>query len=687
MSRPNWRELFQNANTQTQARDLFNQTSARALEDLQFVRFHGALSPGDVAVLCVLRNEAARLPLFFEHYKKLGVDRFFMVDNDSSDGSADILLAEPRADVFHTKASFERSYFGLYWYNGLVQAYCRGHWVVMADADELLVFDGMETHDLKSLAAWLERQGTDRAYVPMIDLYTSGAIGSRKRSVSEIVAHDSWFDIKGYRTERYPAGWIFVGGPRERLFNTEDRNQPHWISKYPFFRATDNTVLFDYHFLWPWDQEYRGPDAAFLHLKILDDFVERCAINEQEHQHAYNSHAYWIINQRIAELTSLVATDADSRPYDGPASLIRHGLLMPIDWNAGLASGEKPLKGPATLRSGKQGNWLATLPASGLVWSRFEEYNQISDQALDKHLETIRCRGPLAIGEIGVICILRNEVERLPLFFEHYKQLGVNRFFMVDNCSEDGSHELLLAEPSAEVFLAHGSFVEGNYGLYWTNGLARKYCNGNWIATPDADELMVYDGMEQRDLADLGAWLEARGRDRMFSIMVDVYPSGNIATKRRSISDILAEDCWFDSEGYDLEPNYGGWLITGGPRHRVFNRGQASPYKHWISKHPFFRMGMNRAIVSHHWIWPMDWRKSEPHSALLHLKLMDDFIDRSARYEVEGQHDDDSRSYKLINERLAEMAGVEFFHPNSRRYRGPKSLIRYRVMQSIDWDK
>src|SRR5436190_3910005 len=391
------------------------------------------------------------------------------------------------------------------WYNGLARAYCRGHWIVMADADELLVFDGMESHDIKAFAAWLECQGTDRAFAPMIDLYTSGAIGSRRRSVSEIVAHDSWFDTEGYRTVRYPSGWIFIGGPRERLFNTEDRKQPHWISKYPFCRVTDNTVLFDNHFLWPWDRNYRGPDAAFLHLKILDDFVERCAINEQENQHAHDSHAYWIINQRIAELPALIALDDNSQRYEGPASLIRHGLLLPIDWNAGPASGEKAVKGTATLWPGKQRNWLSTLPWSGLVWKHFDEYNQISDQALDEYLETIRCRGPLAPDEIGAICVVRNEAARLPLFFDHYKKLGVNRFFMVDNGSDDGTHELLLAEASADVFVAHASFVEGNYGLYWSNGLARKHCIGNWILTTDADELMVYEGMEERGLAELGA--------------------------------------------------------------------------------------------------------------------------------------------------------------------------------------
>lgn len=682
---PEWRKLFHDPHMQGAAREAFNDVSSRAYrEELKPLRLRGRLAPGETAVLCVLRNEAARLPLFFEHYKKLGFDRFFMVDNASTDGTRELLLAEPMADVFHSEASYHASYFGLYWYNAIAQVHCHGNWILMADADELLVYDGCETRDIHAFAGWLERQGADRAYAPMVDLYTSGAIGSRTRSMAEIVAQDAWFDTRGYRTERYPSGWILIGGPRERLFNTQERRHPHWVSKYPFFRMTDETVLFDSHFLWPWDRDRRAPDAAFLHLKILDDFIERCAVNEEENEHAFDSVAYRIINQRIEELPELVAVDERSRRYEGPASLIRHGFLSAIDWENG--------KGPwaAELPSAQTEaprNWLATLPPSCLIWDRRDDYNRLSQESLETQFRVVRTAGDLAPGEIAVVCVLRNEVTRLPLFFEHYKRLGVSRFLMIDNASEDGSHEVLLAEPMADVFVAHASFVEGNQGLYWINGLARKYCQGHWVLNADADELLVYDGMESRGLPELARWLELHGRDRLFTMMVDVYPSRPIGAEPRAIEDFLAEDCWFDSEGYTLEAGPGGWLLTGGPRHRMFNPGRAIPYRHWVSKYPFFRMEANKAIVNQHWIWPVDWRQRPPQSAFLHLKLLDDFIERSARYEREGQHDSGSESYRLINERMAQMAKVEFYHPQSRRYRGPKSFVRYRIMQSIDWGK
>ena len=685
-TRPPWREIFQKQQSQWPARDAFNEISAQALaRDLQAVRFRGPLIEGEVGLICVLRNESARLPLFFEHYRALGVDRFFMIDNASSDGSADLLLAEPRADVFTTSASYLGSYNGIYWYNAIAQAYGRDHWLLMADADELLVYSGMGKHDLKAFAAWLENNGCDRVYAPMIDLYVSGVIGKQRRSVAEAVATDCWFDTTGYRIRRSPAGWILTGGPRERLFNTETEKFPHWISKYPFFRMKEETVLFDGHFLWPWDRNFRGPEAALLHLNMLDDFIDRCAVREQENQGGSNSAAYRLINQRIAKGSALRAAYEGSRRYSGPDSLVAESMLLPVRWTATAdARDHTPDFPPAASHGGM--NWGYTLPQSGIVWKRRDEFNALSHHSLSSHMRELRCRGALAQGEIGAICIVRNEVDRLPLFFEHYKALGVDRFFMVDNLSNDGTHELLMDEPAADVFMAHASFNDGSGGLYWANGIAREYCRNNWIVRSDADELLVYDGMERHSLARLRDWLVGQGWDRLYAMMLDVYPSGDLGVEKRSIRDILTGDCWFDSEGYELIAGAGGWLLTGGPRHRLL-REDGEAYTHWLSKYPFFQVTDEAAIVDHHWLWPVDWTQRRPQGTLLHLKLMDDFIERSADFEREEQHAAASGAYKAMNRQMARMAGVNFLHAQSRRYRGTQSLLRYRVMSAIDWRK
>ncbi len=52
------------------------------------------IEKNQVLLFSILRNESLRLPHFLEYYKSLGVDRFFFVDNNSSDSSKEIISRE-----------------------------------------------------------------------------------------------------------------------------------------------------------------------------------------------------------------------------------------------------------------------------------------------------------------------------------------------------------------------------------------------------------------------------------------------------------------------------------------------------------------------------------------------------------------------------------------------------------------
>ena len=316
-------------------REAFNAVSARSLsEQLTTVRFAGPLALGDLPLICVVRNERARLPLFFRHYRELGVTRFLMIDNGSSDGTRELLLAQDGVDVLDARASFRDSYCGAYWTNALAHAHCRGRWVLRADADELLVYDGMESHPLPDLARLLDATGFDRLYAPMLDLYSSAAFAGGERGIEQIFAGDSWFDSEGYELARWKEGWYLTGGPRARLFNREGKqNYSHWLSKYPFFHMDAAKALFNPHYMWPFDQVTKGPMAALLHLKLFDDFPERSATFAREKRHAHHSLAYRLYNEVMREQASMSAMHAQSRRYRGPKSLLRHRMMLPLDWS------------------------------------------------------------------------------------------------------------------------------------------------------------------------------------------------------------------------------------------------------------------------------------------------------------------------------------------------------------------
>ena len=61
-----------------------------------------AIRPGDILAFVTVRNEAQRLPYFLEHHRRLGVDHFLIVDNDSDDGSRDWLAGQPDVSLWDT---------------------------------------------------------------------------------------------------------------------------------------------------------------------------------------------------------------------------------------------------------------------------------------------------------------------------------------------------------------------------------------------------------------------------------------------------------------------------------------------------------------------------------------------------------------------------------------------------------
>src|SRR5262252_7808355 len=98
-----------------------------------------AFTPETRVVVCVVKNEALRLPYWLDYYRSMGFDRFVFVDNSSTDGTLELLLAQPDAYVFATTEPYAASKYGVTWTNAVLDAVCDGRWTLVADADELLV--------------------------------------------------------------------------------------------------------------------------------------------------------------------------------------------------------------------------------------------------------------------------------------------------------------------------------------------------------------------------------------------------------------------------------------------------------------------------------------------------------------------------------------------------------------------
>ena len=125
--------------------------------------------------------------------------------------------------------------------------------------------------------------------------------------------------------------------------------------------------------------------------------------------------------------------------------------------------------------------------------------------------------------EIRVILIAHNEITRLPFLLDYYRKLGVNRFFVVDDKSTDGTREYLLAQPDCHVFDPSNTYRESQTGRHWRALLLNTYGADHWTLVLDADELLVYPHCEHVNLKQLCNYLDSVKARVFFAFMLDLY--------------------------------------------------------------------------------------------------------------------------------------------------------------------
>ncbi|WJS83393.1 glycosyltransferase family 2 protein [Paracoccus sp. TOH] len=274
---------------------------ARALRPVQ--NRTDAIRPGDILVFVTLRNELIRLPWFFDHYRKLGVQHFLVVDNASADGSAEWLAGQLDVSLWRTEASYKESRFGMDWLNALLRRYGSGHWCLTVDPDEFLIYPHHDTRPLQALTDWLDAGGIRSFSAMLLDMYPKGSLVSQPyRAGQDPFEIARWFDPANYTIRKnweYGNLWI-QGGPRGRAFFADDPGNGPALNKIPLVRwERSYAYVSSTHMLLPRSlnivyDEHGGEKASgcLLHAKFLSTFVEKSAEELTRRQHYADSQEY-----------------------------------------------------------------------------------------------------------------------------------------------------------------------------------------------------------------------------------------------------------------------------------------------------------------------------------------------------------------------------------------------------------
>ncbi len=261
------------------------------------------IKPDDILVFSTIRNEKPRLAYFLDYYRKLGAEHFLFVDNDSQDGSRELLQEQPDVSLWTTKNSYKRSRFGVDWLNGLKAKYAVGHWVLVVDVDEFLVYPFCDSRSLRALTDWLDAASVKSFGTLLLDMYPKGDVDDAKVTEGQNpIEVAEYFDASNYfveRNEKYGNLWI-QGGPRLRAFFRDKPQFAPALNKTPLVKwSRGNVYVSSTHTLLPRGlnqvyDEWGGvkPCGCLLHAKFLETFTEKAAEEKTRQQHYAASREY-----------------------------------------------------------------------------------------------------------------------------------------------------------------------------------------------------------------------------------------------------------------------------------------------------------------------------------------------------------------------------------------------------------
>lgn len=272
----------------------------------------GRIQQDDILLFCTLRNERKRLPYFLSYYRNLGVGHFLFVDNGSDDGSREYLQHQPDVSLWSTDASYSEARFGMDWLNWLLLRYAHGHWALVVDADEFLVYPFCDTRPIRALTDWMDGLGVRSLGAMLLDMYPKGPLEQADvREGEDPFREACWFDAGNYSfsvNQKYQNLWI-QGGPRARAFFADSADAAPALNKIPLVRWHRNYVFASStHALLPRELNHvydaEGGErisAVLMHAKLDQDFAARAEEEVARNQHYQNSREYRAYREAIPE--------------------------------------------------------------------------------------------------------------------------------------------------------------------------------------------------------------------------------------------------------------------------------------------------------------------------------------------------------------------------------------------------
>ncbi len=280
-------------------------------------------------------------------------------------------------------------------------------------------------------------------------------------------------------------------------------------------------------------------------------------------------------------------------------------------------------------------------------------------------------------NDLACFLVQRNEYLRLDGFLTYYRELGVDKFYIIDNSSDDGKTlDYLLNQDDVEVYSTVQAYSQSLFGVKWIELLIQAKRVNKWNIVVDADELLILDKkfntfkMQCEDL-------EKNKFDSLYTPFIDMYSDLPVSkTSYLNGIDILNTCTYYDKHFYTFFTPHGGSrgsmnTYQGGLRSRTFNL-----YSVILNKVPLFKFNPKHKLREGlHWI-----DNSSPaygKAVLLHFKYIETFHKYVQSEIKRGQHWNGASEYWQYHHFINRNPDFSFYnHTLSQKFTTVESFYK-----------
>ncbi|WP_460954017.1 glycosyltransferase family 2 protein [Spirosoma litoris] len=247
-------------------------------------------------------------------------------------------------------------------------------------------------------------------------------------------------------------------------------------------------------------------------------------------------------------------------------------------------------------------------------------------------------------NDVIILCLVKDDIERIKVFVKHHKDIGVKYFAFIDNMSTDGTFEFLCDQKDVNVYKCNSPYSTLNRET-WINRIIAHYGINRWYLCLDSDELFSYIGMETIKINKLIEKVKEQKISRVRSIMIDMYSANGVFKNLNTSLNIKEVYNYFDTNSYKYIKGLKYEAIVGGPRNRMFNLNNPEQ-QITIVKHPLFYFSNGDIHGNSHFLFPYDKNYNLPCiGIILHYKFLESDLERYVKRIAEKSYYNGSAEY------------------------------------------